>query len=81
MATRLITLVRENYAKALITKNMLQRVGIVSVLSHINVIRPDASTGVEILVNEEDLAQALDFLNRIKAAFHEPEPKAIRTRT
>ena len=81
MASRLITLVRENYAKALITQNMLQRVGITSVLSHENVIRPDASSGVEVLVNEKEFAQALDFLNRLKIEFSDPDTTAHRTRT
>ena len=67
MASKLFTVAVESYSRAVVLKSLLEQEGIISILSNVNIIQPDASSGVKIKVNEEDLEKALEVAKRLKS--------------
>lgn len=67
MASKLFTVAVESYSRAVILKSLLEEEGISCILSNVNIIQPDASSGVKIKVNEEDLEKAIEIAKRLKS--------------
>lgn len=67
MATKLFTVAVESYSRAIVFKSLLEKEGINCILTNVNIIQPDASSGVKIKVNEEDLEKALEIAKRLKS--------------
>ncbi len=59
MEDKLIILAEHPYERALLIKTRLANEGIDAVLSNVNMVQPDTSTGVKIKVREEDLEKAI----------------------
>ena len=66
MNSSLYTIATANYARALILKTMLETEGIHSVLSNVNIIQANTSSGVKIRVNQADLERALAIVKEFE---------------
>jgi nucleotide-binding universal stress UspA family protein len=75
MDTKLYTIAIEPYSRAIILESMLKTEEISCVLMNVNTIRPDASSGVKILVTEEYLEKAMKIANQMKLDLKKPDEK------
>jgi nucleotide-binding universal stress UspA family protein len=75
MASKLFTIATVKYSRALILQSLLEREGVKCILVNVNLLQPDASSGVKVKVNEEDLEKGMKIASRLKIEFGEDLPK------
>lgn len=66
MDNKLYTIAIEPYSRAVILESMLKAEDIICILTNVNTIRPDASSGVKVLVGEENLEKAMKIASQMK---------------
>ncbi len=73
MDTKLYTIAIEPYSRAIILESMLKTENISCILMNVNTIRPDASSGVKVLVTEENLEKAMKIASQMKLDLQKEE--------
>ncbi|HON19421.1 MAG TPA: universal stress protein [Salinivirgaceae bacterium] len=63
MKGNLITIATETYARALILQGFLQSKGIECILQNVNLVQPNVSDGVKVMIHEKDVEKAIRLLS------------------
>ena len=71
MDTNLVVIATYNYSRALLLRGRLESEGIECYLSNINLVNPDISLGVKVLIKKEDVAAATRIIKSISKEYGE----------
>lgn len=69
MDNRIITLGSYPYSRALLIQGRLESEGVECFLRNINLVQPDISTGVKIMIKETDAEKAWEIIDEVKTDF------------
>lgn len=71
MDTNLVIIASYNYSRALLLRGRLEAEGIECYLANINLVQPDISSGVKVLIKKEDVAAATRIIKSISKDYGE----------